>query len=198
MKDLRMAIEYYFVDYGRFPLPHTRLESASQRIQSTGEFVERLIGKGNGWHPGQPVYMDPLPARDGRGGVVLAEGDAPTQLVDPWGSPYVILLNVSGDKVIENPDLKNSDPQMARHWGGPPPPTLPVAVAIFSLGKDKVEGTEDDIVSWRSEGGGVYDVIDWRAWVKGALVVVSTVGVVVALFYPWRSKERGASPAEIS
>lgn len=192
MKDLRIAIGNFQADYHRFPGQSDKPHIADLRAHSTGPFIDCLISRNKEWNPMEALYIDLPTASEGKGGYIPAKGGIPSQLVDPWGSPYVILLDTSGDNAVENPDLKNSDPGIARHLGESPPPTLATDVAVFSLGQDKVEGTGDDIVSWRTWGVAAAGSRGWPVWTK-VLIVGAAMGVVVVLFYSWRAGFRVAS-----
>lgn len=198
LNDLRVALFNFHVDYQRFPGQPDKARPADLRIESTGAFLDCLINQNTEWNPQKIVYIDVPKARDGKGGYIPAEGSNPSRLVDRWGSPYVILLDTNGDKTVENPDVKNSDPQILLHVGEPPPPTLATEVAAFSLGIDKVAGTGDDIVSWRAWGMSASGLGFWQTYLTVPFAVVLSSGMVAAWFYPWRSKSRGSSSAAVS
>lgn len=172
IKDLRIAITSYQVEYNRYPLNPSLLSSASggQDIQAqptdenTG-IVSALMstssssssGSGGGGGGSGSINLNPkdikfidLPiAKNGKFGLVNPQ--PPYKLVDLWGTPYYVLVDTNGDKQVQNPDLNNTDPTIAQNPTSPPPQKLPTEIAIYSYGKDKIPQTKDDVVSWRQK-----------------------------------------------
>ena len=172
IKDLRIAITSYQVEYNRYPLNPSLLSSASggQDIQAqptdenTG-IVSALMstssssssGSGGGGGGSGSINLNPkdikfidLPiAKNGKFGLVNPQ--PPYKLVDLWGTPYYVLVDTNGDKQVQNPDLNNTDPTIAQNPTSPPPQNLPTEIAIYSYGKDKIPQTKDDVVSWRQK-----------------------------------------------
>jgi hypothetical protein len=149
-RDLRIALEAFKIECGHWPGQSVVSQVADIRLLSTGPFIDCLQGQYAAWNPKEIKFIDLLPAKNGKWGYVPAEGANPCRLVDLWGNPYVILLDTNGDKQLQNPDIENSDPAISQSKSSPPPKFLPFETAVFSLGKDQIEGTADDIVSWRS------------------------------------------------
>jgi len=149
-KDLRIALAAFNIEYGHFPGQSATSQSADIRLLSTGPLIDCLLGQNAEWNRKEIKFVDLPKARNGKYGYVPAEGTNPCRLVDLWGNPYVILLDTNGDGKVQNPDTRNSDPAFEKSEMSPPPDFLPVEVAIYSYGKDGIEGTADDIVSWRS------------------------------------------------
>ncbi len=150
IKDLLVALESFKVECGHWPGQSVVSQVADIRLLSTGPFIDCLQGQYAALNPKEIKFIDLLPAKNGKWGYVPAEGANPCRLVDLWGNPYVILLDTNGDMQLQNPDIENSDPAISQSKSRPPPKFLPFETAIFSLGKDQIEGTADDIVSWRS------------------------------------------------
>ncbi len=76
-----------------------------------------------------------------RAGGVYRQDDETISLFDPWGSVYKVILDLDGDKKIQNP---NTDPES----GGSP--ELHKEYVIYSLGKDRAEETwKDNVSSWQ-------------------------------------------------
>lgn len=172
IKDLRIAITSYQVEYNRYPLNPSLLSSSSggQDIQAqptdenTG-IVSALMstssssssGSGGGGGGSGSINLNPkdikfidLPiAKNGKFGLVNPQ--PPYKLVDLWGTPYYVLVDTNGDKQVQNPDLNNTDPTIAQNPTSPPPQKLPTEIAIYSYGKDKIPQTKDDVVSWRQK-----------------------------------------------
>jgi prepilin-type N-terminal cleavage/methylation domain-containing protein len=166
IKDLRLAIGSYQVEYNRYPVNSSMLSggSSGEDIQAfpTDEdsgLVDALMstssssGDGGGGSPNlnpKDIKFIDLPiAKNGRFGLVNPQ--PPYKLVDLWGRPYYVLLDTNGDKQVMNPDLNNSDPNIAQNPNSPPPQNLPTEIAIYSYGKDTLPQTKDDVVSWRQK-----------------------------------------------
>lgn len=171
LKDLRVAITSYQVDYNRWPVNPTLLSAASsgQDVQAlpTDEnsgivgalttLTTSSSGGSGGGSGGGTVNLNPknikfidLPiARNGKFGLMNAQ--PPYRLVDLWGTVYYVLLDTNGDLQVTNPDLNNSDPKISANAISPPPKMLPLEVAIYSWGADLKAQTPDDVVSWRTK-----------------------------------------------
>lgn len=167
LKDLRIAIGNYQVDYNRYPVSPSLLSSGEdgEDIQAiptdeSSGIIDALLstasygggdsgGGGVNLNPRDIKYIDLPVARNGVFGLVNAQ--PPFKLTDLWGQTYRILLDTNGDKQVINPDLNNADPSIAQNPMSPPPQKLPTDVAIYSFGKDKMPQTKDDVVSWRQK-----------------------------------------------
>lgn len=150
IKDLRIAITSFQIECGHFPGQSEQSQASDTRLLSTGPLIDCLLGQNTAWNRKEIKFVDLMTARDGKFGYVPAEGSNPCRLVDLWGNPYVILLDTNGDGKVQNPDIRNADPAIAHSETSPAPEFLPVEIAIHSFGKDGIEGTADDVVSWRS------------------------------------------------
>ncbi len=167
IKDLRIAITSYQVEYNRYPVNPSLLTSgdsgedipAIETDENSG-IVDALTstqssssGAGGGasvnLNPKDIKFIDLPVAKNGQFGLVGAE--PPFKLTDLWGSTYRVLLDTNGDRQVQNPDLQNSDPSIAQNANNPPPQRLPTEVAIYSIGLDKTQYTKDDITSWRTK-----------------------------------------------
>lgn len=172
LKDLRVAITSYQVDYNRWPVNPSLLSAASSGqdvpalpTDENSGIVGALTtlttassggsgGSGGGsgsvnLNPKGIKFIDLPIARNGKFGLVNAQ--PPYRLVDLWGSVYQVLLDTNGDLQVANPDLNNSDPKISANAISPPPKLLPLEVAIYSWGQDLKSQTPDDVVSWRSK-----------------------------------------------
>jgi len=166
IKDLRVAITSYQVDYNRYPVNPSLLSAASsgQDIAAlptdensgiVGALTTLTSSGGNNaaaatnLNPKDIKFIDLPIARNGKFGLVNAQ--PPYKLVDLWGTPYYVLLDTNGDKQVANPDLNNSDPKISSNTVSPPPKMLPLEIAIYSWGQDLQAQTQDDVVSWRSK-----------------------------------------------
>ncbi|WP_395737492.1 type II secretion system protein [Prosthecobacter sp.] len=169
IKDLRLAIGSYQVEYNRYPVNSSLLSSASsgQDIQAiptdensgiVGALSTISASSSSGSSGGSATqnlnpkdikFIDLPIAKNGMFGLVNAQ--PPYKLVDLWGTVYYVLLDTNGDKQVANPDLNNSDPRISSNAISPPPKMLPVEIAVYSWGQDKQQQTEDDVVSWRNK-----------------------------------------------
>jgi len=171
LKDLRVAITSYQVDYNRWPVNPTLLSAASsgQDVQAlptdensgivgalTAITTSTSSGGGSGGgggtvnlNPKNIKFIDLPIAKNGKFGLMNAQ--PPYRLVDLWGTVYYVLLDTNGDLQVTNPDLNNSDPKISANAISPPPKMLPLEVAIYSWGQDLKAQTPDDVVSWRTK-----------------------------------------------
>lgn len=168
---LQTGIRNYQTEYNRFPLDPSQTSSSGDEDapailtnQSTS-LIDTLMGpaasqggsgssgSGSGsstanLNPKGIEFTSFKVAKGGRNGLVGTQ--SPYSLVDLWGMPFYVLFDTNLDRKIKNPDLQNQDPKISQSAVSPPPQYLPTDVAIYSLGKDKIQMTGDDIVSWRN------------------------------------------------
>ncbi|MDB6120632.1 MAG: Prepilin-type N-terminal cleavage/methylation protein [Verrucomicrobiaceae bacterium] len=146
LKDLVLGVNNYRVEYNRFPMPKDSSASVDQRLESTGKFLGVLLGKNeDGINLRGLAYIEPPMAKDGKGGLVEEMTSGPYRLTHSWGHPYVVLIDGNYDNKIDNPDRRNSRPEVRKDA----PASITAGVIAYSLGPDGIEGTADDIVSWR-------------------------------------------------
>ena len=146
-KDLKLGIYNYQVEYDHYPIPPEMPNThADQRFESTGKLLAVLLGENiDGLNPRKIAYIEPPMAKEGKRGLILGSASGEARLVDLWGHPYVILLDANFDNRIDNPDRKNTSPEIRKAA----PEQLVAGVLVYSLGPDGIDGTADDIVSWR-------------------------------------------------
>ncbi|WP_395719382.1 type II secretion system protein [Prosthecobacter sp.] len=171
IKDLRIAIGSYQVEYNRYPVDPSMLSGSDgqdapelQTNEQSGIITALTAissasggssgGSGGGagganLNPKDIKFIDLPMAKNGMFGLVNAT--PPYKLVDLWGQTYRVLLDTNGDKQVPNPDLKNSDPKISANPNSPAPQNLPTEIAIYSWGFDKRPYTKDDIASWRQK-----------------------------------------------
>lgn len=165
---IQTGIRNYQTEYNRFPLDPSQTSSSGDEdapaipTDQSNSLVETLMGSasssGSGGSGGGSGNTDLNPkgiefttfkiAKNGRNGLVGTQ--APYSLIDLWGSPYYVQFDTNLDRKITNPDLQNQDPKISQNTVSPPPEFLPTDVLIYSIGKDLVAMTGDDIVSWRN------------------------------------------------
>lgn len=167
---LKTGISNYQVEYNRYPVNPNQISSSgsndAQAIMTdqNSAIIDTLMGDaaqnpgtsnsnsngGNGTvnlNPKGIEFVTFKVAKNGRNGLVGTQ--SPFSVVDMWGSPFYVLLDTNMDRKIINPDVMNQDPKISQSAVSPPPQFLPTDVAIYSLGKDLIQQTGDDIVSWR-------------------------------------------------
>lgn len=135
------ACERFFVEYGYWPSPHMGTPGDMRYGRETGnELVLNTLraedGPGNEGHrlnPNRIEYVK-LP-RQGRGRSGLDSGGA---FLDPWGSPYQIVLDT---------DMNNTSTIANSVY----PNQVGAGVVAWSFGPDRRSDTSRDIVSWRDD-----------------------------------------------
>lgn len=166
---LQTGIRSYQMEYNRFPVDPSQTSSSGNEdapavlTNQTTSLIDTLMGpaasqggNSSSGSSGNTVNLNPKGiefanfkvAKNGMNGLVGTQ--SPYSLVDLWGSPFYVLFDTNLDRKIQNPDLQNQDPKISQNAVSPPPQFLPTDVAIYSLGKDKIQMTGDDIVSWRN------------------------------------------------
>jgi prepilin-type N-terminal cleavage/methylation domain-containing protein len=152
------AVNAYYTEYGKYPLVTADTTYGTAGTPNNALFnVLRAIDTTN--DPRQIVFINPPyvkdPANPRSGiatqattinGIAVAIGD----FVDPWGTPYKIMIDGNYDNSLANPYGNNNG-------AGPSP--LPQGVIAWSYGKDQTLGTltppsssftnSDDVISWQ-------------------------------------------------
>ena len=145
LSDVELAVNQFFTEYHRMPVTGQTEEPI--RMNQGTDLLSVLLGDVSGpksLNPAGRVFLQARPARNGRNGV-LEPGGMPPSLVDRWGNPFLIVMDLNQDGRVPNPDTLNEDANLARQA----PPHLRQRVAVFSAGPDGKQATRDDIVSWR-------------------------------------------------
>lgn len=152
IKDLRMAVDSYEIEYNRLPVPEPHSHSADLSIRSRGPILSALLGK-------EATELNPRPIRffdgpfDSDRKFGLWKDVNEWVLRDRWGEIYYLELDTNGDKVITNPEFgaDQSDPKYAEQCRLTPPlATIQSSVLIYSSGPDRDPKTwHDNICSWR-------------------------------------------------
>lgn len=120
---LKTALDAYYADYSAFP-DITEEDSIEGNHYLTGtDLIQTLRGREGYNNPKKISYMD-------------FHQDT-TYFYDPWGHKYRVALDddYDGDVDILDDDI--------------PSGTLRMSVAAWSAGKDGVDGTYDDVKTWR-------------------------------------------------
>lgn len=144
VRDITTGLKQYQVDYGRFPVPAGQAVEDVLDLDSGSAVLKVLLGENpQRLNPKAERYIEPKIGKAGAGGLIGAGADY--SLVDPWGQPYHVIMDLNYDGHIANPDEQNEDTAIA----GEALAQLPVSVLVFSSGPDKKLYTRDDVVSWR-------------------------------------------------
>jgi hypothetical protein len=144
IRDIVTGLKQYQVDYGRFPRPAGQASEDVLDLDAGSAVLKVLLGENpQGLNPKAERYLEPKIGKAGAGGLIGAGDDY--SLVDPWGQPYHVILDLNYDGRVANPDTQNEDSAIA----GEALAQLPMSVLVFSSGPDKRLYTRDDVVSWR-------------------------------------------------
>lgn len=135
MANVRFAVEIFHNVYGYYPLPATSENQADVRVVSRGRWLDALLGKDDQLNP-QKI--------DFHGHRYISEQSGDTQLLDPWGNPYVVIMDTDNNGQVANPEW---DPKEIR---GLYPEMLKRKVIVYSGGPDgNLETWKDNVCSWR-------------------------------------------------
>lgn len=146
LQNIVIALKGYQTEYNRLPLELFPMDE-SKASEVRGQLLVCLMGKKQ--HPANPrdiSFLEAKPARNGKGGIDIREGGMPV-FVDPWGHPYLVVIDKNGDGEIPNPARGQ---RIGKGRDVVEPDFLPLEVTAFSAGPDGNPDTwEDNIVSWR-------------------------------------------------
>jgi type II secretory pathway pseudopilin PulG len=158
IKDLELAIISFQVEYNRYPISTSALSGPDISMRSRGPMLPMLIGdetiplNAPTSNPKEIKFIDLSKAHNRRSGTW--QDGSEWVLSDPWGEPYYIVMDTSGDGKIANPEFgaDQSDAEYAKRCRvNPPTATLPLKVLIYSSGPDRDSKTwNDNICSWWS------------------------------------------------
>lgn len=130
LTNLLIGVKGYDIEYNHFPVS----DGESAPLQVHDDWLEALLGNELKLNPRKVRFLEIQTAKPGTGG--LAPAGSGHVVLDPWGNPYVMLMDTNGDGKINNPEKPGS--------------TLPQSVIGWSAGPDGDYTTwEDNIVSWR-------------------------------------------------
>jgi len=135
---IESSVNNFYSEYGSLPDVGSRLRTGSKE---GFRFLSILLGNegshGNWQYTRGYMLLTVKKARDYKGGLMFVPGtNMPDGLFDPWGNPYVVLLDPGytgnlhfkhGSKVVDLPGRR---------------------VAVYSTGKDGVAGNADDVKTW--------------------------------------------------
>ena len=128
-RNLKNAISLYQLEFGK--LPFGKAAGGDLKLETKGYLIRVLVGHNDDdLNPRELKFIETIPAKDGRGGSVDLDDKAKARLLDPWGSPYQVILDADYDGEIKVPGGK-----------------VRTAVGVYSFGPDG-KLSDDDIRSW--------------------------------------------------
>jgi len=136
MAGIVTAVKSYETEYNRLPNVSGTSSSGSDGQPfdtiASNKLIPCLMAKDIALNPRQIPFYDPPPSKSNTG------YDPETGILnDPWGKPYHIAMDDSGDNVIANP------------ISGETPATIPGKIIVYSDGSNKIAGDRDDVKSWK-------------------------------------------------
>jgi prepilin-type N-terminal cleavage/methylation domain-containing protein len=146
LKDLVLGIKNYQVEYNRYPMAGNSRSENPVETSEGSQILDILLGDPDNstrMNPRKQAFIEPPMGKNGIGGLIGTDGSY--GLMDTYGNPYWIVMDMNYDNRIRNPDAQNQDSAVSTGA----PQNLPMGAIAYSLGEDKEEGTKDDVVSWR-------------------------------------------------
>lgn len=135
---LETAVLNFHTEYGKAPVTGGR--DILIRTDRDIDFLHTVLGLEIGperLNPRSIKFLDAREGRNGKNGLFFTkDGKSITGLLDPWGGPYFVLLDLDGDGEITH------DFPPGRKV------TLERQVAVWSLGRDGKVGGGDDVATW--------------------------------------------------
>src|SRR6266478_6203181 len=140
------AVNAFYTEYGRYPTTATTDATATYgpggSTTENGSLLSELRATTIALNTRQIVFISPPDAKDQtnpRSGIKTSTGG----YYDPWGSEYAVALDADYNNQVANPYTSNAGAT----------PNLQNGVIAWSLGKDRVQGTDfkasDDVISWQ-------------------------------------------------
>lgn len=139
INDLAGAIKRYFAEYNKMPILTGNGKAGDLAVSTNSAVLFGLLANSD-------KFADEAALKQGnpRGIIFLSLDRAGEESLekngvyaDPWGNPYVILLDTDFDDRI----LQKLAPTMTAK-------DIRAKVAVYSPGADGTEGTKDDIKTW--------------------------------------------------
>lgn len=142
MKGLEIAINGYRTEYNRMPLASSAgsTDFVEYITDADGrDLLDTLMAKNDTNNPRRIKFYEPPTAKNSSNGYDTTDG----RLLDPWGQPYTVIIDYSGEGLLDNPYTGESGE----------PEKVSASVLIYSHGPDKTfqsakGGKVDDVKSW--------------------------------------------------
>lgn len=168
-KDLVFAIEQFEQKYDYLPYPSVRTrikEAGSSRnssssgnpddyemyITADGDLLRVLMGMDEDLNPNNTRFFEFKTAKNGVNGLIYEDdGETPRGLADPWGNPYVVVIDYTGERAIdfsEIPSLDGADFSVYTDKNGEPLTIRSQSAVVASPGPDQKLNDDDDVKSW--------------------------------------------------
>ena len=141
------AVNAFYTEYGRYPLPATATNPyvCGGSGTSCKPVLDALRGLDATLNPRQIPFINVADAKDqtnSRNGIKTSNG----QWYDPWGMPYALSIDADYNNEVANPYSAGAGSNPIRY-----------GVIAWSQGKDKGGGTgdknsaaaKDDVISWQ-------------------------------------------------
>ena len=159
------AVNAYYTEYGKYPLPGAAAKSPDDywiTDSNIASLLDVLRATGMGWdsssgenlNPRRIAFLQPAVAKDPakpRGGI-SASGPHAGKYFDPWGNTYRLRIDWDYDNRLVNPYSEGA--------GGTP---LSAGVIAFSIGKDAASGADSNTGKYSvARTNGQDDVISWQ------------------------------------
>ncbi|MGB6221320.1 hypothetical protein [Haloferula sp.] len=135
---LASAVENFYGEYNHLP------DVGGDRVQTDGPAGEKLLEILLNMEGSLPeaqnvrsvIFLQGKEAKGGKDGIAYTADDSPEGLFDSYGRPYTVILNSDKKDTLK---FRYGD-QTIRLRGK--------QAAVWSVGKDGIEGTNDDVKSW--------------------------------------------------
>ena len=137
VRELQQAILAYQLEYGRLPCEG---EEDIKLNTEDDDIMSILAGDGDKLNIREIPFYQGERAKDAKGqmpvdGIYGEEGHL--KLADPWGQPYVIIMDANYDGKMQNPKSDDGGKEMLRG-----------AVIVWSTGKPRKTGVPNDPKDW--------------------------------------------------
>ncbi|WP_018969337.1 type II secretion system protein [Rubritalea marina] len=167
--DIIFAIEQFEQKYGYLPYlsskSYIRGEKEESQAQSTSgapgdvemyvtinaRLLNVLMGKDDDVNPNNVQFFDAQDAKNGVNGIVYDDDGEPKMLMDPWGYPFAVVIDYTGENKINFahvPALKNVDFKVYQDKDGNPMRIHSVPAVVASPGPDGIFDDIDDVKTW--------------------------------------------------
>lgn len=123
--NLRRAVMAYDMEYSKLPVPLGTEEDV--RMETDEKTMAILLGGGGEVNPQRLLFYTGKDARKEKSGLLVFDPKLGPRLVDPWGRPFVMIIDGDGDHTVTGPDGTRIE------WD----------VICYSLGEDGVFDAKD-------------------------------------------------------
>ena len=110
-----------------------------------------LMGKDEDVNPNNIQFFDARAAENGTNGIVYDDEGEPAALLDPWGNPFAVVIDYTGEKKINFahvPHLPDVDLKVYQDKDGNPMKVYSAPAVVLSPGPDGMFDDVDDVKTW--------------------------------------------------